>query len=105
MSENPMRTVSAAERRAERRARAANRPPATLTPSIQQRTTPSPAPSGKSLLDQATVMDILRNPTRFVSPEELKRDYAYVLADVRNMFVLAVGLVVLLIVLALVLPR
>ena len=51
-------------------------------------------------LDNAALGNMLARPTKFVSEEQLKEEYGYVVADVRNMFVLAGGLFVLLVVLA-----
>jgi len=54
----------------------------------------------KGDMDQAMVADLLMNPTKDVTEEELHQDYAYVLQDLRNMGVLAAALLVLLVVLA-----
>ncbi|MFQ3567727.1 MAG: hypothetical protein SNJ59_12090 [Aggregatilineales bacterium] len=86
---NPLRTVSASSRRAERAVRRGN--------------VPAEA-SKKTELDHAKLAELLHNPTKFVSEEELRREYAYVLNDLKSMGLLAAGLVVLLITLALVLP-
>jgi len=51
-------------------------------------------------LDNAALGNLLARPTKFVSEEELKEEYGYVVADVRNMFILAAALFVLLVVLA-----
>lgn len=56
-------------------------------------------------LDAETVAYLLHNPTKEVSEDELRSDYNYVIADIRSMGVLAVGLVVALIALALVFVR
>lgn len=87
---NPLRTVSASSRRAERAARRGDVPAETSKKAAE--------------LDHATLAELLHNPTKFVSEEELRREYAYVLNDLKSMAVLAVGLLVLLITLALVLP-
>ena len=84
---NPYRTTTASQRRAATRARTGQgtRQPAALT--------------------QEQIAELLHNPTRTVSEDELRRDYGYVLADIRNMGALALALIVLLIALAQVLPR
>jgi hypothetical protein len=47
---------------------------------------------------------LLAHPTKTVSEDELRREYAYVISDLRSMGLLAAALVVLLIVLAQILP-
>jgi hypothetical protein len=51
------------------------------------------------------VADILANPTKAVTEEELRAQYGFVIADLRNMGLLALGLMVALVVLAQILPR
>ncbi len=51
------------------------------------------------------VADLLSNPTKEVTEEELRSHYSYVVADLRNMGLLAAGLMVALVVLAQILPR
>lgn len=51
-------------------------------------------------LDNAALGNMLARPTKFVSEEELKEEYGYVVADVRNMFILAGILFVFLVLLA-----
>lgn len=51
------------------------------------------------------VAEMLAHPTIQVSEEDLHKQYAYVINDVRSMFALAGGLIVLLIVLSFILPR
>ncbi len=72
------------------------------------------APSGGSArrshsnnegLSQEVVSDLLRHPTRTVSEGELRKEYGYVLTDLRSMAIVSAGLVVLLVVLAQVLPK
>jgi hypothetical protein len=97
---NPYKTVSAAQRRIkdelhEERAAGGERVRRQRDSSSRRdETTPH------DLIEQA-----LRNPTKFVSEAELREQYHHVLTDLRNMGMLAVGLIVVLIVLALVLPR
>jgi hypothetical protein len=91
---NPYRTVSASKRRATSDVRGARR-------GVQA----EPRRSRKSELDQDTIAELLDNPTIFVSEDELRRDYHYVVNDLRNMFGLAAGLIVALVVLATLLPR
>lgn len=77
---NPYTTRTARERRAER------------------------GEGGAVALSPERVAELLHNPTKEVSTEELKRDYAYVIRDLRGMAILAAALIVVLIGLALVLP-
>lgn len=94
--ENPYRTVSAAQRRAARAARTGRR-----TRSMQR-----VAPSERvEELDAETITELLENPTREVTEEQLRQEYGYVLKDMRSMFVLTGGLIVLLIALAFILPQ
>lgn len=51
-------------------------------------------------LDNDVVAELLHNPTKIVSEEELHAEYGFVLRDLRNMFVLAIALMVLLVALA-----
>jgi hypothetical protein len=82
--------VEAKSRREERRAR--------------RRATPQPAQYARRRsekeIDQSFVQDRLKHPTKFVTEAELREEYGYVLRDVRDMFLLAGGLMVLLVVLA-----
>lgn len=50
--------------------------------------------------DPETVRQLLANPTRIVTEEELRREYGYVLSDLKSMAMLAAGLVVALVVIA-----
>jgi hypothetical protein len=50
-------------------------------------------------MDTQYVRSRLEHPTRVVSEAELRRQYGYVVADLRQMAILSVGLVVLLLVL------
>jgi hypothetical protein len=112
---NPYNTVAASKRRAERAARSGGS--GRRAPGIENvdaleaaeaallgRPAPQKRKSEAHQLDQETVADILANPTKFVSEEELRSEYAYVLNDIRSMALLALGLIVLLVVLATVLP-
>ena len=90
---NPFTTVSASKRRVERAARSGK--------SAQQIT----SARSEHVLDQEMLADILAHPTKVVTEEELRKDYSYVLADIRNMAILAASLFVLLVVLATVLPK
>lgn len=56
-------------------------------------------------LDAERIANLLENPTKIVTTEQLRAEYGYVVADIRSMFLLAGGLVIVLIVLAFVLPR
>lgn len=55
-------------------------------------------------LDQATIKDLLIHPTKFPNAGDLRRDYTYVVKDLRNMFLLSAGLVAFLVALSVVLP-
>jgi hypothetical protein len=50
--------------------------------------------------DQDYIQDLLANPTRQVSEAELREEYGHVVRDIRGMFLLAGGLMVLLVALA-----
>jgi hypothetical protein len=54
--------------------------------------------------DPAYIAEMLANPTKMVSEEELRQEYNYVTADLRSMALLAAGLFIALIVVAQVLP-
>lgn len=56
-------------------------------------------------IDAQQTRELLDNPTKVVTEAELRRDYGYVLADLRNMGMLAAGLIVALVILAQLLPR
>ena len=91
-SNNPYRTVSASERRARRRAREGGpKPSASERASIPE-------------LPQDVVTELLMNPTKVVTEEQLRSEYGYVLADIRSMGILTGSLIVLLILLATLLP-
>lgn len=51
------------------------------------------------------IVELLENPTIVVTEDELRRDYSYVLADLRSMGILAAGLIVTLALLAQFLPK
>jgi hypothetical protein len=87
--------------------------PYMITSASQRRTTQR-AQSGKGTsaeaiknkdIDMATIQRMLANPTIEVTTEQLKQEYGYVLRDIRSMFVVAAGLITLLVALALILPR
>ncbi|NDJ62311.1 MAG: hypothetical protein GYB67_14385 [Chloroflexi bacterium] len=63
-----------------------------------------PSQQAKGELTQAAIADLLHNPTKTVSVEQLKQEYTYVVSDLRSMGILAAGLVVLLVLLATFLP-
>ncbi|MCY4073411.1 MAG: hypothetical protein OXG60_19135 [Chloroflexi bacterium] len=52
-------------------------------------------------LDAEYVADLLANPTKEVSEEELRADYGFVIKDLRNMGILAAGLFVALVLISL----
>lgn len=89
---NPFGTVSAAQRRAERR---------TTTRSSAS----TVRSSDSAVLSSEKVAELLENPTKIVTEAELRQQYSYVERDLRNMGVLALGLVVFLVLLATFLPR
>ncbi len=55
-------------------------------------------------LDQDTIKERLLNPTSFPTAADLKRDYTFVVKDLRSMFLLSAALIVLLIGIATVAP-
>ena len=58
---------------------------------------------GEGNLDAEYVADLLANPTKVVSEEDLRADYGFVIKDLRNMGILAACLFVALVIVALVL--
>jgi hypothetical protein len=56
-------------------------------------------------MSSETVAELLANPTKEVTEAQLRGQYGYVVADLRNMGLLALGLMVALVVLAQILPR
>ena len=58
---------------------------------------------GEGNLDGEYVADLLANPTKVVSEEDLRADYGFVIADLRNMGILAAVLFVALVAVALLL--
>jgi hypothetical protein len=103
-SANPYRTISASERRARRNAREGGRVRVPDGDEMSVRSQPPPQRTAAAL-PQDVVNELLANPTKVVTEDELRNAYSYVLADLRNMALLSLALVVLLVVLALVLPR
>lgn len=69
------------------------------------RSTTSNTTRAQETYSQETVSELLRHPTRTVTEGELRKEYGYVLNDLRSMAVVSAGLVVLLVVLAQVLPK
>lgn len=59
----------------------------------------------KKALTAEDIAELLANPTKVVTSEELKAQYSFVLTDLRNMGILAAASFGVLILLALVLPR
>lgn len=104
---NPYATRTAAQRRAERAVISRSGQVSTLTSSAAAPRTHSAEREQvkQAQLDAERVAYLLENPTKTVSPEVLKAEYGYVIADLRNMFLLAGALVILLIALAVILPR
>ena len=58
---------------------------------------------GEGNLDAEYLADLLANPTKVVSEEDLRADYGFVIKDLRNMGILAACLFVALVIVALVL--
>jgi hypothetical protein len=85
-----------AARRAERRARASAGRSALREGMTGNRREES---SSARALDHAKVREMLANPTKQVSDEDLKREYAHVLDDIRNMLLLSGGLLVFMVIL------
>ncbi len=54
-------------------------------------------------LDGEYVADLLANPTKVVTEDDLRADYGFVIRDLRNMGILAAGLFIALVIFALVL--
>jgi DNA-binding response OmpR family regulator len=120
-SSNPYNTISASKRRAQRQAKIAQQSAARrslsmtgLDPIEQERLRlderersarrAQKAAEAKQQ-DAELTTQLLANPTKFVSEDELKAEYTYVLKDLGSMGILAAGLVVVLFLLAQFLPR
>jgi hypothetical protein len=58
----------------------------------------------KGELAQEVVKEMLLNPTKFPTTDDMRRDYTHVVRDLRSMFLLSGVLIVLLVILATVLP-
>lgn len=82
--------------RAERRAAAGGSSRRRLDPEVIQFSQRRKA----EVLDNATIEEMLAKPTRFISDEQLRQEYGYVLADLRKMAALAMALMVALVVMA-----
>lgn len=106
-SVNPYMTRTAAQRRAERAVISRSGQVSTLNPpGSAPRTQPGEVNRAREAqLDAERIARLLENPTKTVTPEALRAEYGHVIADLRSMFLLAGGLVVVLVVLAIVLPR
>lgn len=110
MPSQPTKRESATERRAKNKA--AN---PFMTTSASQRRTQKRLTEGKSPtasdgtlpahMSHEQVAYLLEHPTRDVPTEELQKEYGFVLTDIRNMFLVAGGLILLEIILALILPK
>jgi hypothetical protein len=61
--------------------------------------------SGRRDKDSSRIQAMLANPTKFVTDLQLKEQYSYVADELRQVGVVAVGLIVALVVLAFVLPK
>ncbi len=104
-SANPYRTVSASERRARRMARETSKARRLSDEGRDDVRATERKPSAAAALPQEVINELLANPTKVVTEDDLRRDYSYVIADLRSMALLAAALVVLLVALAFVLPR
>lgn len=108
-SSNPYMTRTAAQRRAERSVVSRSGQVAPLPSSgdvYRTRAEHTETNRAKAAhLDAERIANLLENPTKIVTTEQLRAEYGYVVADIRSMFLLAGGLVIVLIVLAFVLPR
>lgn len=89
---NPFLTTSASQRRTQKRISEGK------TPTSSDTTLPAH-------MSQEQVAYLLEHPTREVPTEELQKEYGFVLTDIRSMFLVAGGLILLEIILALVLPK
>lgn len=58
---------------------------------------------GDGALDADYVAELLANPTKVVTEDDLRADYGFVIKDLRNMGILAAGLFIALIIVSLVL--
>ncbi len=56
-------------------------------------------------LSQSVISEMLEHPTIEVSEDELRKEYSFVIADLRSMALLSVALVAALVVLAEILPK
>jgi hypothetical protein len=56
-------------------------------------------------LSQQVITELLAHPTKTVTEGELRKDYGYVIADLRSMGILAVALIITLVALAQILPK
>lgn len=83
-----------AARRAERRARASAGRSA-----LREGMTGNRRDERSRGVDHIKVREMLANPTKEVSAEDLQREYGHVLDDIRNMLLLAAGLLVLMVIL------
>lgn len=87
------------QRRAEMRGSTTRRGSYTMTSAA---TGASPRPYAKRKREELTAEEIderLRHPDKFVSEEQLRSEYSYVVRDIRSMFILAAGLFATLVVL------
>lgn len=57
----------------------------------------------EGVLDAEYVAELLANPTKVVTEDDLRADYGFVIKDLRNMGILAAGLFIALIIVSLVL--
>jgi len=95
----PVASVRRTTRRSERRSSSRSSSSPSRRSALSDRVNFSQRKKRDSL-DSETIQDMLANPTRIVTEEELRADYAYVLADLRAMGLLAIGLMILLVALA-----
>lgn len=93
---NPYMTRAAAERRATEGA---------MRPSSGDMKAAPRTTSHKASFAHSTTANLLDHPTKTVTTAQLREEYGFVVADLRNMGLLAGGLIVFVIILAQVLPR
>lgn len=98
---NPYKTVSSAQRRIQQEVQAERADGGDW----RERRNVERRQKNADEMPQSVVEAALRNPTIVVTEGELREQYHHVIRDVRSMFLLAGGLVVVLVALAFVLPR
>ncbi len=98
---NPYKTTTAAERRVQREGQDERGG----DDEWRQRRQSERRANNERTMPQSLIEQLLHNPTKTVTEAELRTQYSHVITDVRNMAVLAGGLIMVLVVLAFILPR